>query len=57
MKEATLGENQEACGETFSENSPFFTHGGEEVRFSFSENGSSAIQGDGATSPFSDLRE
>jgi hypothetical protein len=28
------GEKQEACGETFSENSPFFTRGGEEVRFS-----------------------
>ena len=34
VKEATPGEKQEACGETFSENSPFFTRGGEEVRFS-----------------------
>jgi hypothetical protein len=33
-KEVTRDERQEACGETFSENSPFFTHGGEEVRFS-----------------------
>jgi len=24
---------KKACGETFSENSPFFTRGGEEVRF------------------------
>ena len=28
------GEKQAACGETFSENSPFFTRWGEEVRFS-----------------------
>jgi hypothetical protein len=28
------GEKQEACSETFSENSPFFNRGGEEVRFS-----------------------
>ena len=40
------GEKHEACGETFSENSPFFTRGGEEVRFCI-----------GATSPFSDLGE
>ena len=53
----TPGEKQEACGETFSENSPFFTGGGEEVRVSFSENGPSAIQGEGATSPFSELQE
>jgi hypothetical protein len=33
-KEATLGERQEACGETFSENSAFFTRGGKEVGFS-----------------------
>jgi hypothetical protein len=29
----------------------------EKLRFPFSENGPSAIQGEGATSPFSDLRE
>ena len=29
-----IGEKHEACNETFSENSPFFTRGGEEVRFS-----------------------
>ena len=57
MKEATMGEKQEACDETFSEISPFFTRGGEEVSFPFSENGPSAIQGEGSTSPFSDLRE
>ena len=34
VKEATPREKQEACGETFSENSPSFTLGGEEVRFS-----------------------
>ena len=31
VKEATPGEKQEACGETFSENSPFSTRGGGEV--------------------------
>ena len=30
----TLGEKQEASGETFSKNSPFFIGGGEEVRVS-----------------------
>ena len=30
----TLGEKQVTCGETSSENSPFFTGGGEEVRVS-----------------------
>ena len=29
----TPGEKQEAWGETFSEHPPFFTSGGEEVRF------------------------
>jgi hypothetical protein len=31
---ATPAERHEACGETFFENSPFFTRGGKEVRFS-----------------------
>jgi hypothetical protein len=52
---APAAERQQACSETFSENSPFFTRGGEEVRFSILR--PSAIQGEGATSPFSDLRE
>jgi hypothetical protein len=34
VKEVTPGEKQEACGETFTENSPFFTPEGEEGRFS-----------------------
>jgi hypothetical protein len=34
VKEATPGEKQVACGETLFENSPFFTRGGEEVKFS-----------------------
>ena len=38
VKEATPGEKQEACGETFSENPPFFTRGGEKLGFPFSEN-------------------
>jgi hypothetical protein len=50
------GEKQEACGETFFENSPFFTCE-KKLGFPFSENGPSAIQGEGATSSFSDLRE
>ena len=54
----TSGEKQEACGETFSENSPFFTGGGEEVRVSILREWTLRhIQGEGATSAFSDLRE
>jgi hypothetical protein len=30
----TPGEKEETCGERFSENPPFFTRGGEEVRVS-----------------------
>ena len=57
MKDATPGEKQDASGETLSENSPFFTPGGKELGFPFSENGPFSIHGEGATSPFSNLRE
>ena len=50
-------EKLEASSVTFSENSPFFTGGGEEVRVPLFENGPSAIQEEGATSTFSGLRE
>ena len=53
----TSGEKQETCGETFFKISPFLTGGGEEVRVSILREWTLAIQGEGATSTFSDLRE
>ena len=55
--EDPVGEKHKACGE----NSPRIPHSlsteEKKLGFAFSENGPSAIQGEGATSPFSNLEE